>query len=76
MSRVPHRNLGIRQRGLSRPQLQQQHTVLGQFGVSLQACRQTPPPPAVQGFKGIRQERKGVGHVGWFVVIEVTGGFD
>jgi hypothetical protein len=65
MSRVLHRILGIRQRGFSRPQLQQQHTVLGQFGVFLQACRQAPPPPCgVQGFKGFRQERKSVGHVG------------
>lgn len=39
MSRILHRILGIGQRSLSKKKLDQQHTVLRQFGVFLQACR-------------------------------------
>jgi len=58
----PHLLLSIGQRSFSSSQLQQQHAVLCQFGIHLQACRNAPPL-LVQGGEGIGQELVNLGHV-------------
>jgi hypothetical protein len=50
----------IGQRSFSSSQLQQQHAVLRQFGIHLQACRNAPPL-LVQGGEGIGQELVNLG---------------